>query len=214
MSSLSGLQGDLVAVGVSVGVTRLLMRSRNAVLGNVTLDASVKELHDAQAIPTSHPVEADPGSPSSVSDHVLVKPLGISIDGIISNTPAVHAGAVQTLLSGGTFDPAQQAHQEFLGYLQNGALVTVETTLKTYRDMVFRAVKVDRDAPRGNALHFTAVLQQVKKTELLVQEPRGLQAPELSTKRAGRIPTEATTPPVKAQAESALTKMSGWRPTF
>lgn len=214
MSSLSGLQGDLAAVGATVGITRLLMRSRNATIGIVTLDAAVREQHDAQATPTSHPVEADPGRPQEVSDHVRVGPLSLRIEGVISNHPAVHAGAIRTLLEGTSFDPAKKAHTIFLAYLQQALQVTAETTLKTYRNMVFRSVSVDRDASKGNSLHFTAVLGQITKVALLVQENQGQQVPGLSTARTGRVPTKAPSDPEKGASESALTKMTGWRPKF
>jgi len=149
--------------------------------GVVTLDAAVRQLHKASAHVTRHPIEAEAGSQSDVSDHVQVDPLSIQIEGVITNTPADFLGFNQT----GGADLAQEAYQELLGKLLTGQIVTVVTSLMEYPNMVLESVEVTRDKDNANSLHFSATATQIT---LVTMQEIAMKAPAAATKAKGQVP--------------------------
>lgn len=202
MSSLGA--ANLAATGATVGVTHLLLRSKKGEIGSIELDATVRELHGASAQVTAHPVEATGEiAAGEINDHIRVDPLVITIDGVITNHPTIFGGAIATLLAGGSFTPDKDAHSKLLDYLQLGRIVTVVTTLKTYEDMALESLSVERDAGKGNSLHFNARLKQITKVELETTGGIGLggsKPPALSTKSAGKIAKNPPAGSVSAKA--------------
>lgn len=161
--------------------------------GVVTLDAAVRQLHKASARVTRHPIEAEAGSQSDVSDNVQVDPLSIQIEGVITNAPADFLGFVQT----GGADLAQEAHQELLEKVLTGQIVTVVTSLLEYPSMVLEDVEVTRDKDKADALYFTAKATQVS---LVTMEEIAISvtADGGATKSKGKVPVKpapAAAPP-------------------
>lgn len=153
------------------------------VIGDVELDASVLETYTTTAQVTEHPVEDGP----DVSDHYRLEPESLSIEAWITNAP-LRAPATQAegatdqegsqdveLLSseqatlklntwgGASFDRVRAAYAELRGYMQSGALVPVETSLRAYLDMGITSLSPMRDASTGDALTFTIELKQLRK---------------------------------------------------
>lgn len=189
-----------------MALTELLYGIDNATIGTVELDASVRERHTNRAKATDHPVEAGEGAEADVvTDHVRVEPEAISIEGVVSNTPAIFAGAVQAAL-GGSFDPAGDAHKQFLEDLKGKKLVAVVTTLKTYTDMVLEGVSVVRNAKYGNALYFTATAKHVRKVTTQTVDVQKLPT---TTKPSGKKPTKPPAPPTEVTAGSLASKLLG-----
>lgn len=60
-----------------------VIRRVGSELSSMVLDATLKEVFTATAEPTQHPIEKG----ADITDHVIVKPNGLSISGIISETP-------------------------------------------------------------------------------------------------------------------------------
>ena len=189
-----------------MALTELLFRIRKAEIGSITLDAAVRETHRASAKATDHPVETEAGEASVVSDHIHVDPLNISIEGVITNTPAEIGAVIQQTLSG-SFDPAGDAHKQMLEDLLGRRLVTVVTTLKTYKDMALEGISVDRNAQKGNALYFTAEGKQIRKVTTKTVE---VKAPEKATKAAGKKPTKPPAPKAAAKSISLAKKLTGY----
>ena len=54
-----------------------------ATIGTVVVDASITETHSLAAEATEHPVEQG----ADISDHVHVRPIQLSITGLVSNHP-------------------------------------------------------------------------------------------------------------------------------
>lgn len=202
MSSLAGVGANLAATGATVGLTRLLFRSKPAEIGAVQLDASVREVHNLRAKVTKHPVEQEgTDSPSVISDHVFIEPVTISIEGVISNWPAVYGGAVRALLTGG-FDKADKAYKQFEEHLKKKQLLDVVTTLKTYKNMILENVTVNRDAAKGNALYFSATATQVTFVTLeTTAASEGGSSKPYATQSAGKTPPKTPSP-------SAVSKVS------
>jgi hypothetical protein len=170
--------------------TELIFKPTPASIGVVTLDASVRESHTATAKATRHPIEAEAGSQSDVSDHVQVDPLMVEIEGVVTNTPVEWLGGASSV---GSKDLAQEAHQELLDTLLRGRLVTVTTTLLEYPNMVLEGLKVERDKDKANALHLIATAVMVSLVELEEDAGAGARPVTKSTKRKGtKKKTEAT----------------------
>lgn len=191
------VMGEIAAIKA----VQLIFSNPPAQIGEITLDASVRELHKASAKATRHPIEAEEGSPSTISDHVLVDPLSIQIEGVVSNTPT---GFLAGLFSLGQ-DPVHDAHQTLIDNVLTGAIVTVVTTLMEYPDMLLESVEVTRDASKGNALHFSATATQINRVSL-VEIAAGLKPVSAATKAIGRKKAQAA----RAVKSSAAFKLLTW----
>ena len=179
----------------SIGITGEL------VTGKVVLDAAVAEVHSARASATRHPVE----SGSEITDHVQVAPLTVKIDGVISNYPA----EVLASITYSGRDRAAEAYDSLLYKLLDGQICTIVTTLTTYDDMVLEVLDVQRDAKKGNALHFSAQAVQIRTVELtgeIVTPTAGGRA----TGSSGTKPAKPAATPAAAANASILSKLTGF----
>lgn len=190
-----------------MGLTELIFQAPvNARIGSVTLDASVRETHMASAKVTRHPIESESGTPSNVSDHVLIDPLSVSIEGVVSGHPADFVAGIVLLFGSGSADPVLDAYHTMVGDLLTGTLVTIITTLHEYPNMVLEKVSVTRDAGKGSSLYFSAAATMVQLPTLETVEV----APDVSTKAGGKKPVKAATTTQTAQAQSAAAKAWDW----
>jgi hypothetical protein len=185
-----------------MGLTEMIFTQRPAEIGLVVLDASVTEVHSARATVTRHPVEAEQGTQSAVSDNVQVDPLTVQIDGVVTNHPLENFA--ERLAFGDRSETQDvQAHLELLTTLLTGTLITIRTTLLTYEDMVLEQLSVTRDKEKGNALHLSATATQVR---LVTLEETESQAKPLSTKNAGKQGAVPAEPEIEAESTSLLHK--------
>lgn len=153
----------------------------------VQFDASIKENHSKEAVPTEFPVE----NGQTISDHIIVKPFTLELTGIISDTPIGTAGqiltevtttlasylappaAVQSAVLGvgaaaalfkalsGSKSPSVAAYAQLIQLQANALPVTVITTLYRYTNMWIKSITAPRDADTGQALLFTVSLVQL-----------------------------------------------------
>lgn len=171
----------------------------------ITLDASINEVYTQEATATEHPVEPEDGETSVISDHVHVKPLTLQIEGVVSNTPAIFAGALQAKLAG-SFDPAGDAYKAFLEGLQGRMIVAIETSLgRPYKNMILESITVTRNAKSGNALYATLKAKQVRFVE--TSTVAAVKAPTAATKNVGRKPAAAAAATDTAQSQSLLSSL-------
>jgi hypothetical protein len=144
------------------------------------LDASISEVHEIEAEVTEHPVE----SGFQVSDNVRRKPLRVTIDGIVSNTPIVSgfvraAQQIQGLYAGNSDVDASRTETAFKTLqrlFDNQTLISVYTKINTYDSMVIKSLRIPRDKSVGDALRFTAVCWEVRVVQaqtVQVSLPRG-----------------------------------------
>lgn len=143
-------------------------------IGVVTLDASISEKHTKSNEVTKHPVETG----KDVSDHIRHHGDRIEIEGVISNTPlfflASLASSGGTGLAGNLFsaspvrsdtehvtDRAKRADQAFSAAMDSGELLTVVTSIRTYKNMAMVDYAVTRDKDTGNILSFNIGLEEV-----------------------------------------------------
>lgn len=142
-----------------------------AKIGVVELDASISESHELTATATKHRVERG----VRIADHVRPEPVVLTIEGLITNTPisrsqqtrAVEFGGSSFLSATSTASPfgvpgyAEEAFAKLDAIRLAGELVTVVTNLRTYDNMALTSLVVPRDRSTGDALRFTAKLEEL-----------------------------------------------------
>lgn len=150
----------------------------------ISLDCSVSETHSRESPPTEFEVE----NGSTVSDHVIVKPFGLEIQGIISDSPisltgsllstvatvaappvgVIGAAAGLALMKALTDSdsPSVAAFKQIKLLQERKQPFNVFTTLNLYTNMWIKSISIPRDAQNGNALVFTVSL-----VELLLVQP-------------------------------------------
>jgi hypothetical protein len=190
----------------------------------IAFDASVSERHDRSAEVTENGVERG----ADVSDHVRPKGSELLIEALVTNTPieqprshmdgvtsAVASlsldgevkGGASTLQFSGTFDRVRSVHEELLGLVDRGELVTIATSLRTYENMVLTQLSVNRNASTGNSLSLSIAAKSVRivATETVaVPEPR---APRNRRARdRGNQPTTEATASQSTQARETFTR--------
>lgn len=173
-------------------------------IGEVVLDASLRETHTGTATVTEHPVEEG----ANIADHVRPEPRKLSMDGVISNTPINRTQRTRVVEQFGTefvTSTLEDQRQGAAGYAesayarleemrQSRTAFTVVTQIKTYVDMVFESLVIPRDSKTGDALGFQATLKEIiivknKTTRKVVsREPKaqpknktGTQTPKAAT---------------------------------
>lgn len=149
----------------------LTFRKVRSAINSLAIDATITELHTAEAEITEHPVEDG----AAIVDHVRPKADTIQIEGVISNTPIPAPGDAltrKTTSAGGvpvTYDSrgeidgsrASKAYQTLLDIRDKSLLVDVFTPLRQYENMAMQSLTVPRNKTTGEAIRFTAVLKQV-----------------------------------------------------
>lgn len=141
------------------------------------IDAALTEGHKYSAELTKYPVE----SGSQIADNVSKNPLSVTIEGIVSDTPL--GNALQARQSSQAspdnsleFLPSDEARAVLEAIFDAEEPVVVETSLKRYENMVLIDLDIPVDGETGDALHFTAVFEQVtirtnKRTTVRVASP-------------------------------------------
>lgn len=122
------------------------------------LDLALTEEHDFESEVTEYPVE----SGADVSDNIRNKPLEITLEGIVSDTPigAIALDATRRAESG-TPLPSLDAYTRILAIRDARELVTIETSLGKFERMALTRLAVPRDRTTGKALKFTVSFRQV-----------------------------------------------------
>lgn len=154
----------------------------------ITLDACVKETHSRESPPTEFEIE----NGQTVSDHIIVKPFSLELEGVISDTPiSIEAAALTTLTSVATptagiilanagrkayalynavqdsNSPSQLAFKQLIELQSNKQPFDVLTSLRRYENMWIKNISVPRDAATGKILQFT-----IQLVELLLVSPQ------------------------------------------
>ena len=170
-------------------------------LGELVVDAFLKETHTFSSEVTEHPVE----SGIAIVDHVNNKPFCLSIDGIISNTPMSLVGltafdSMTRYFEGENNDFALIAFEKIEDLFAKREPITIATSLKTYHKMVFESLSVERGGGAHESLHFTCSAKQIRlahQKRIKIPEPKVSRAKPKQKKGL-----QETKPIPKEQAES------------
>lgn len=151
------------------------------------IDATTYEEPVLELQPTSYPVLGG----SDISDHIIQKPLTLTIRGIVSDHPINVAQSVVGGIGGimgSVFDKAsgamlglaltqsfkignrltdtparsKTAYEALSGLYYNKIPCDIITGLTPYRNMVMTRLSIPRDAKTANSLTFTAKFQEIK----------------------------------------------------
>lgn len=145
----------------------------------ISIDCTVSENHQKESPPTEFPLETG----ESISDHIILKPFGLEIQGIISDSPIkplnallstvagavlpptgiVAAGVAMSLFSAlaGSKSPSVVAYAQLLQLQASRKPFDVITTLRRYDTMWIKSLTVPRDASTGQVLVFNVSLVQL-----------------------------------------------------
>jgi hypothetical protein len=165
-----------------MGISLLFNKKQGAVIGELTLDATLQESYDYNNEVTAYPVEDG----SIISDHIKLNPDEISITGFVTNTPAslfqrknseVNNNEssffdYKNLQRSGSVNNVELAHDILLnisGRKIDGAnteplLVTLVVGLRSFSNMAMTSLNIPRDSKMGETLHFTARFRKILKT--------------------------------------------------
>lgn len=134
-------------------------------INGYAIDAALSEDHDHEAEVTEFPVEQG----GNITDHVRIKPIQVTIKGVVSDTPigavaAIRDAANVTIGDGDVGDavlPSVEALAFLRATFEAGKEITIETSIKTYDDMIMERLSIPQSAETGEALMFTATFKQI-----------------------------------------------------
>lgn len=139
----------------------------------IVVDCTVSENHNFTCDMTEEPVEQG----AKITDHVQLKPKQLTIEGVISDAPLGYAivGNIQNIVKtvASVFGGSVRSIDAFneLEKLQESRVpFTVITGLKRYENMIMVDFDVQRTAETGRALHFKAIMRQIR----IVQSQTGM----------------------------------------
>ncbi len=193
-----------------MGLTDLLFRQFLPYIGapgldplvHLVLDCTVNERHSAKARATRHPVEEG----ADISDHIHHEPDELTLEGVISNTPAIDPISLLT-----NMDPlrADTAYQVLLELVADGTPVRICTSLREYDNMVLESLEIPRSANQTNGVNFTLTARSIRtvSTKTVAATPKEERGK--ATKDRGRVATKAAPASSAAGGSAALQLLGG-----
>ena len=116
-------------------------------------DAMRQADHEQSCIPTQHPVQTG----YNISDHAVLQPARLVLD--VSMSDAI--GAYSTGMWSGNPSKSVSAFQQMLTLMQNRALLTINTRLQTYENMLLVNVRSADNQRNYFGLAMTLTFQQL-----------------------------------------------------
>lgn len=155
-------------------------------INNFVIDVSIREDHVFDAEVTDYPTE----SGTSFSDNIRPTPIQVTMEGIVSNTPLID---IELKRNQGPYLTSEvavaQAYEVLLSLWNSREPVTIRTSLGTFERMALTSLSMPRTKDTGDALHFTAVFQQIQVvTNKRIRQRSGRRnlGPKASKKLASR----------------------------
>jgi len=121
---------------------------------DLVIDCLISDNHSFEAEVTDFPVE----SGSTISDNIRNKPLVVTMECLVSNTPI---GQVVQFRDKNE-DPVDTAYNAMIKIRNARKPVSIRTSLKTYKNMALQSLSVPRSSDRGDELRFTATWKQIE----------------------------------------------------
>lgn len=145
-------------------MTVVLVFESGNTLESIAFDATPKEDHSREAEVTSNPVE----SGSNMTDHVRQLPNKISIECLVTDYPSTSslARTIPQATFLGSGKPEEGRSTLILNKLdelqRTGALVRLDTGIRSYDNLVIKSVRAPRDASLKKALRLSIEFQTVR----------------------------------------------------
>lgn len=133
----------------------ILWQQTATTIGELVLDATLTESHRATAEATSNPVEDG----MTVSDHLVLKPDEVTIEGFITNTPFSRGTPVSA--PAGQPGRAASAYETLRRLRTAKQLVSLVTSAGKYDNMVMTSFTVPREPRVGESLRFSAEFREL-----------------------------------------------------
>ncbi len=149
------------------------------------IDVTTSETHEFDSEITADPVEKG----SDITDNQRLLPDSVTLTGVVSDTPI---GDLANRRVDGEVN-SQFALDFLLEVREARQPVTIETSLRTYTNMLMKNLSVPKDAETGDALVFTATFREVRivtndRTTIEVALPRAKRKRNIGTKQIEEVP--------------------------
>ena len=148
-------------------------------LDTIVADAAVSEGHSFTAAVTEFPVEKG----AAVSDTVNNQPDRLRVEVFLSDFPLPNEGRKQTSSGAITQRPpaeknrSQTILKNLIRLKETGTRISIETGLKSYKDMALETIEVPRDKSVKNAIRATLTFKRVlvvsTQTVIIAKERKG-----------------------------------------
>lgn len=123
-------------------------------IGDYEIDALVSIAPAYRNEVTMHPVE----NGAKISDHVIERPLVVTVQGIVSDTPI---GLVALNRAEGAV-PSADAYAYFQSLLWDKEMITLESGVyPPFEGMLLTTLDAPKNATTGASFRFTAIFQQI-----------------------------------------------------
>jgi len=128
-----------------------------AKIGRFEMDVTIDEFHDKSVRATENPIEDG----SIISDHVILDPDRVTINGFITDAPIVPIAGLIDIVSGGGYKRVTDAFEKLEELMLEREPVTLVTGYKTYQDMLITRIQIPRNREIG--MRFTCELKALKR---------------------------------------------------
>jgi len=185
-------------------------------LGELLIDAVIKETHELRAQISEHPTEAV----ESFCDHVQTMPAQLQIEGIISNTPMTLIGltalsSLANYLTDRSNDLAEAAFKKLEDVFSKREPITIATTLKEYPHMVLESLTVERGGGTSQSLHFKASAKQIRQVnQKLVDLPAPKAERAKPKQRMGKQESKTASEQSQKSLDDLKNKVSNKKSSF
>ncbi|WP_423196796.1 Phage tail protein [Cupriavidus sp. H19C3] len=152
-------------------------------IGPITIGVELEESHLDEVQITEHPVEKG----AEINDHAFKRQPELTLKCGWSNSQfSALAGALQSIFQGGELpkaDYVSTVYSQLLALQETRQPFDVVTSLRIYRDMLFKSLAVTKDQKTGSAMTVTATLKQIRivQTQVTKLPPKQDQAKPKST---------------------------------
>jgi len=153
------------SVLTTAAIIGLIPNGNNAVprgvIGGITIDATIEEIHSESLEVTEHPVEFG----AQITDHSYNRPSEVMLRCGWSNSSAsASSTAIAQVFSSGSLsvdDYVSGIYSQLLALKEAAVPFSIVTTLKIYKNMLITALQTVRDSKTSQALMVTAVCREV-----------------------------------------------------
>lgn len=147
----------------------LFIRTKRTI-GSIQLDSIIFEEHEGSVVITKNPVE----SGADVTDHAIVQPDLLVIQGVVTDSPLGLAAFGQLIDSvtelfgtstSANLTRSQQAYEALQILKNNAEPIDVTTKLKTYNNMMLTGLSTSQDKDTSQIVILNITLEEVIITE-------------------------------------------------
>jgi len=173
-------------------------------IGPVKIGCTFEEAHQDELQITEHPVEKG----AQINDHAFKLQPEVTIQCGWSNADlSALIGTLESIFTGGglpSADYISTVYSQLLALQETRQPFDVVTSMRMYRDMLFKSLRVVKDQKTGEALSVTATLKQIRivQTQATRLPPKESQASPQATAETQNTGTKAATPATPAPGGS------------